>query len=365
MKTRQKTPSKHCHILVTGGCGFIGSNFIRHAFGRTTGLFITNLDLLTYSGNTKNLNDIVDHENDGSLPRYRFIQENIENVDFVANLIRKSIDDIATPPIDAIVHFAAESHVDRSIIGPLQFFETNVLGTAALVEAVRIVRNHIPKHFRFIHVSTDEVYGDLRADEPPNSESKTLVPTSPYAASKASSDLIVGSYFRTFDLPAIVTRCSNNYGPFQYPEKLIPLMVTKALNRDKLPVYGNGANIRNWVHVDDHCAALWALLHRGRLGTCYNIGGDSELSNLEIVRKILSFLDLPETLITFVTDRPAHDERYSLETRRIREHTGWKPTIPFDDGLESTIDWYRNHQEWWKPLLPESNRVLNELYSHK
>ena len=363
MKTLQDDPARYRHLLVTGGCGFIGSNFIRHAFNRTSGLFITNLDLLTYSGNIENLTDVVSRENADSPPRYRFIQGNIENTEFVVNSIRKSFDDSTTPPIDSVVHFAAESHVDRSILGPLQFFATNVLGTASMLEAVRAVRENLPDHFRFIHVSTDEVYGDLPADEPPNTESKALTPTSPYAASKASSDLLVSSYCRTFEFPALVTRCSNNYGPFQYPEKLIPLMTTKALTGNRLPVYGNGANIRDWIHVEDHCSALWALLHHGHLGTSYNIGGNSELSNLEIVRRILSSLDLPETLIKFVADRPAHDKRYSLDIRRIRKHTGWQPMVSFDNGLESTIEWYREHEKWWRPLLPESNRVLKELYA--
>ncbi len=287
-------PTPFEHILVTGGCGFIGSNFVRHALERESGLHVTNLDLLTYSGNPENLTDVVASNGPGGDARYHFVRADIGDGGAVSQLLRASLDANDRPPIDAVVHFAAESHVDRSIMGPTPFVRTNVLGTSTLIEACRTMLHGLPGHFRFVHVSTDEVYGSLGASDPPFSEETPLAPNSPYAASKAGSDLLVRSYYKTFDFPAIITRCSNNYGPFQYPEKLIPLMITAAMRGASLPVYGDGLNVRDWIHVDDHCAALRAVRRKGRSGACYNIGGESETTNLEIERMRLgSCLRMP------------------------------------------------------------------------
>ena len=279
-------PAPFEHILVTGGCGFIGSNFIRRTFMRDEAIHVTNLDLLTYSGNPENLRDVADSKGSAGDSRYRFVQADIADGDAVSQLLRSSLDADDHPPIDAVVHFAAESHVDRSILGPAPFVQTNVLGTSALMESCRNMLDRLPPRFRFIHVSTDEVYGSLGASDPPFSEETPLAPNSPYAASKAGSDLMVRSYCKTFGFPAIITRCSNNYGHFQFPEKLIPLMITNAMRDASLPVYGDGLNVRDWIHVDDHCAAISAVLVRGRLGACYNIGGEAEMANVDIVRRI-------------------------------------------------------------------------------
>ena len=349
------------HILVTGGCGFIGSNFIHQDLRRHSGLHVTNLDLLTYSGNPENLADVVaSHGSDGE-SRYRFVQADIGDEKIVSQLLQSSLDDRDRPPVDAVVHFAAESHVDRSIIGPTPFVTTNVLGTFTLMEVCRTMLDVLPRCFRFIHVSTDEVYGSLGASDPAFSEDTPLAPNSPYAASKAGSDLLVRSYCRTFDFPAIITRCSNNYGPFQYPEKLIPLMITKAMGDAPLPVYGDGMNVRDWIHVDDHCTAIWAVLHDGRPGACYNIGGESEMANLDIVKSIVTALGKPESLITFVTDRLGHDQRYAMNIDCIRDSVGWHPAVSFDTGIQSTIEWYRQHEAWWRPLLRESGRVADTM----
>ncbi len=350
------------HILVTGGCGFIGSNFVRHALGRSTRLHVTNLDLLTYSGNPENLRDVLGSNGPDGDSRYHFVRADVSDDDAVLGLLRSSLDAHDRPPIDAVVHFAAESHVDRSIMGPTPFVRTNVLGTSTLIEICRTMLDVLPPHFRFIHVSTDEVYGSLGASDPPFSEQTPLAPNSPYAASKAGSDLLVRSYCRTFDFPAIITRCSNNYGPFQYPEKLIPLMITTAMRDAPLPVYGDGMNVRDWIHVDDHCTAVWTVLLNGRIGACYNIGGESEMANLNIVRSIVAALGKSESLITFVTDRPGHDRRYAMNIDRIRDDIGWQPVVSFDTGIQSTIEWYLQHEDWWRPLLCESGRVADTMY---
>ena len=355
-------PGRFAHLLVTGGCGFIGSNFVRHVLSRETALHVTNLDLLVYSGNEENLADVVAGQPAGGGARYRFVKGDICDEETVSRIFTDSLSSRNRPPVDAVVHFAAESHVDRSIIDPTAFARTNVLGTAKLVECARIMRDALPPHFRFLHVSTDEVYGSLGPSAPPFSEDSPIAPNSPYAASKAGSDMVVRAYIQTYDFPALITRCSNNYGPFQYPEKLIPLMITNAMRDARLPVYGDGLNIRDWIHVDDHCAALWSVLNDGGLGTCYNIGGESEVTNLDIVKGILRALGKPESLIAFVKDRPGHDRRYAMNIGRIRGETGWRPVVPFDAGIQSTIEWYRRHEGWWRPLLGESQRIAKSVY---
>lgn len=312
--------------LVTGGAGFIGSAFVRMLAGRGEAR-VTNLDKLTYAGNLENLAGIEEGE------RYRFLHGDVCDAKVVAEAIEG-----ARP--DVIVHFAAESHVDRSILSPHAFFETNLRGTLTLLEAARLQK--VP---RFLHVSTDEVYGSI---DPPHEagENYPLRTSSPYSASKAGSDLLALSYFTTHKLPVTVTRASNNYGPRQFPEKLIPLMISNAMEDKPLPIYGDGMQIRDWLYVDDHCRAILAAIEGGRPGEIYNIGGSRALPNVEVVRKILAALGKPESLMQTVKDRPGHDRRYALSSEKLMRETGWKPQMPFEQGLQATIDWYRSNAAW-------------------
>jgi len=353
---------RYAHLLVTGGAGFIGSGFVRFALAQDAGLHVTNLDLLTYSGNPANVADVARAHGPGGDGRYHFVEGDVCDADRVAGLLGAGEPPGAAPPIDAIVHFAAESHVDRSILGPLGFVRTNVHGAATLLECARRELEARPRAFRVVHVSTDEVYGSLGADDPPFTEHTPLRPNSPYSASKAGSDHMVRAYVETFGLPAVITRCSNNYGPRQHPEKLVPLMITRALADAPLPVYGDGLNVRDWLYVEDHCAALWAVLERGIDGHCYNIGGDCERSNLDLVRAVLALLGKPESLIRFVDDRPGHDRRYAMDIGHVRGALGWQPSVSLEEGLETTVRWYRDHREWWEPLLPGTREVTGRLY---
>ncbi len=314
-------------LLVTGGAGFIGSAFIRATLGAPDAPRIVNLDKLTYAGNLENLEAVAGHAN------YRFVQGDICDANMVDALLGEE-------KPDAIVHFAAESHVDRSIFSPSPVFETNLRGTFTLLEAARTRRTP-----RFLHVSTDEVYGSLEAPLEAD-EGFPLNPSSPYSASKAGSDLLARSYFTTYRLPVILTRASNNYGPFQFPEKLLPLMISNALDGQPLPVYGDGQQVRDWLYVDDHCRAICAVLEKGREGEIYNIGGNRSLPNLEIVHKILASTGAAESLLRFVEDRPGHDRRYALSSAKIMRETGWAPATGFEDGLARTIDWYRQNTAW-------------------
>jgi dTDP-glucose 4,6-dehydratase len=316
-------------LLVTGGAGFIGSNFIRHMMNSHPDSEVINLDLLTYAGNLNNLKGIEKN------PHYTFIKGDICNRDIVNAILDKH-------NVDAIVHFAAESHVDRSIANASAFVMTNVLGTHTLLECART--HTIPK---FVHISTDEVYGSTI--EGSFRETDILSPSSPYSASKAGSDLLALSYFTTYNLPVIITRCTNNFGPCQFPEKLIPLFVTNLLDGKKVPVYGTGKNVRDWIHVSDHCRAVEFLLERGNPGEIYNIGGGHEKTNLEITRKILDLLSRDNNMIEYVTDRPGHDFRYSLDCSKLHA-LGWKPQYSFDEALEETITWYTRNEWWWRPL---------------
>jgi dTDP-glucose 4,6-dehydratase len=314
-------------LLVTGGAGFIGSAFVRLAVKNRWATRLINLDKLTYAGNLENLISI---EKD---PSYRFVQGDICDGAQVRLVLEEE-----RP--DAIVHFAAESHVDRSILGPAAFVETNVRGTFTMLEAARAA-----KIDRFLHVSTDEVYGSI--EEPHDAdESYPLKPSSPYSASKAGSDLLALSYVTTFKLPVVVTRASNNYGPFQFPEKLIPLMISNAMDDKSLPIYGDGMQIRDWLFAEDHCRAIWAALNRGEVGEIYNIGGSRALPNREVVELILAQLNKPLSLMTRVTDRPGHDRRYAITTEKIERTTGWHAEVPFELGLADTIQWYRENREW-------------------
>jgi dTDP-glucose 4,6-dehydratase len=342
------------NILVTGGCGFIGSNFVRFALRELPKCRIFNLDKLTYAGNPLNLADI---EPD---PRYRFVKGDIGDRTLLDQLF-------AEEAIDTVVHFAAESHVDRSIEGPAAFVQTNVVGTFTLLEAARKAwlsghQSPVTNH-RFLHVSTDEVYGSL-GESGYFTETSPYDPKSPYSASKASSDHLVSAYFHTFGLPTLITNCSNNYGPYHFPEKLIPLIIINALNGRELPVYGDGSNVRDWLYVVDHCSAILAVLKRGRVGETYNIGGNSEKRNLEVVETVCAILDETaspladgrprRTLIRFVEDRPGHDWRYAIDASKIRSELGWSPSVSFEEGIRHTISWYLENSVWTDSVLSGS-----------
>ncbi len=320
-------------LLVTGGCGFIGSNFIRYYLKSYPEASIINVDKLTYAGNLENLSDLA------SNPRYHFIRGDIADAALIEAMIQKGV--------EAIVNFAAESHVDRSIEDPNAFMRTNIFGTFTLLEAVRKV---FPRQkIRFLHISTDEVYGSL-GETGAFTEETPLSPNSPYSASKAAADMMVRAYFHTYGLPVLITRCSNNYGPYQFPEKLIPLMVSNAMEDKELPLYGDGLNIRDWIYVEDHCRALDKVLQLGKEGEVYNIGGDSERTNLYVAKSILNRLGKPHSLIRYVADRPGHDRRYAIDFSKIRRELGWTPTVTFEEGLDRTIHWYQTHQEWWRKI---------------
>ena len=332
-------------ILVTGGAGFIGSNFVL-SWIKEVGSPVINLDNLTYAGNRNNLHPL---DQDA---RHIFVHGDIMYETFVLELLRKH-------KPKAIVHFAAESHVDRSIVGPGAFIQTNVLGTFSLLQAARAYFAELSqdeqKQFRFLHVSTDEVYGTLGVDDPAFSETTPYAPNSPYAASKAASDHLVRAYFHTYGLPVLTTNCSNNYGPFQFPEKLIPLMILNSLEGKPLPVYGDGKNVRDWLFVGDHCSAIRSVLERGRLGETYNIGGSSERTNIDVVTAICDLLDelspdktigARKNLITYVKDRPGHDRRYAINARKIKQELNWEPAENFEAGIRKTVEWYLNNREW-------------------
>jgi dTDP-glucose 4,6-dehydratase len=320
------------NILVTGGAGFIGSNFVRYMMELLPDYRIVNLDKLTYAGNLENLKGVEAN------PRYQFVQGDICDATLVRSLFKQN-------EIDVVVHFAAESHVDRSIVGAAEFVRTNVLGTSVLLESAKEF-----KLSKFVHISTDEVYGSL-GPEGRFTESSTLHPNSPYAASKASSDLLALAYHHTFGLPIVVTRCSNNYGPYQFPEKLIPLMIANALNNKPLPVYGDGGNVRDWIHVLDHCSAIDAVLNNGEIGSVYNIGGKSERKNLDVVKLILKVLGKPESLIAFVKDRPGHDRRYAIDSAKLEKELNWRQSLSFEDGIIQTITWYQQNTGWWQRII--------------
>jgi dTDP-glucose 4,6-dehydratase len=323
------------NILVTGGSGFIGSNFIRHVLDAEPGVRILNFDLLTYAGNLRNNASVEGN------PRYRFVRGDIADSASVGGLFDRE-------RIDAVINFAAETHVDRSIQDSGPFVRTNVLGTQVLLELSRAHRVG-----RFLQISTDEVYGSLGA-RGRFSETTPLDPTNPYSATKAAADMLVLSYARTHGLPALVTRCSNNYGPCQFPEKFIPLTITRALGEQPIPVYGQGLNRREWIHVDDHSRGVWTALGRGSVGEVYNIGGGEEVANIDLVRKVLALMGKPESLIRFVEDRPAHDLRYAMDCSRIEREWGWSVTTGLEAGLRSTVDWYVRNPDWVREVRDAS-----------
>ena len=337
-------------VLVTGGAGFIGGNFVHHMVNKYPDYQIVNLDLLTYAGNLETLKPVEDK------PNYKFVKGDIADEAFIMDLFEKE-------KFDVVVNFAAESHVDRSIEDPGIFVQTNVMGTRVLLDASRkfgVKRYH--------QVSTDEVYGDLPLDRPDLffTENTRIHTSSRYSASKASADLFVLAYHRTFGTPVTVSRCSNNYGPYHFPEKLIPLMISRALADEELPVYGNGENVRDWLHVSDHCEAIDLIIHKGKVGEVYNIGGHNERTNLQVVQTILKALDKPESLIKYVKDRPGHDRRYAIDPTKIETELGWKPKYNFDTGIAQTIQWYLDNEDWWKHIISgEYQNYFAEMYKDR
>lgn len=326
-------------ILITGGLGFIGSNFIRYFLKTHPSYQLINLDKLTYSANLENLRDL------SSEPRYHFIEGDILDEALLLRLCQNY-------PIQAVVHFAAESHVDRSILGSREFIQTNILGTHTLLEVFKQVwQGTLAENpeFRFLYISTDEVYGSL-GQEGFFTETTPFHPNSPYSASKAGADLLVQAYFETYRLPVLIVRPSNNYGPYQFPEKFIPLMITNLLEDQPVPIYGQGVNVRDWLFVEDACQAINQVLQRGKIGEAYNIGGESERPNIEVARQVLSSLNKEKTCLQFVTDRPGHDLRYALSNDKIKQEIGWHPAVSFLEGLSKTIAWYQGNTWWWKPL---------------
>ncbi len=336
--------------FVTGGAGFIGSNFVFYMLDKYPEDQIICLDKLTYAGNLETLEGVMEN------PGFTFVKGDIADREAVYALFEKERPDI-------VVNFAAESHVDRSVVDPGIFLQTNILGTGVLMDACRkygIQRYH--------QVSTDEVYGDLPLDRPDLffTEETPIHTSSPYSASKASADLLVQAYHRTFGLPVSISRCSNNYGPYHFPEKLIPLMIANALNDKPLPVYGTGENVRDWLYVTDHCAAIDLIVRKGRVGEVYNIGGHNERTNLQVVKTILKALDKPESLIRFVTDRPGHDMRYAIDPTKIHEELGWLPETPFDEGIQKTIRWYLNNKPWWEHIISgDYQNYYEKMYGNR
>lgn len=337
-------------ILVTGGAGFIGSNFVYYELDNYPNDEVICLDKLTYAGNLETLEIAMKN------PKFKFVKGDIADRAFIDELF-------ASEKPDVVVNFAAESHVDRSIENPEIFLQTNVIGTSVLMDACRKYGN-----IRYHQVSTDEVYGDLPLDRPDLFfiETTPLHTSSPYSASKASADLLVQAYYRTYKLPVTISRCSNNYGPYHFPEKLIPLMIANALNDKKLPVYGKGENVRDWLYVEDHCSAIDLIIRKGKIGEVYNIGGHNERTNLEVVKTIIKELGKSEDLIEFVTDRPGHDRRYAIDPTKIHDELGWLPATKFDDGIKKTIDWYLIHKSWWEKIISgEYKDYYDKMYKNR
>lgn len=317
-------------LLVTGGAGFIGSNFIHYILKKYPDYKITNLDLLTYAGNLENLKDLEENKN------YKFVKGDIADKELVNKLVKN---------VDVIVHFAAESHVDRSILDASAFIHTNILGTHNLLEAAKKNGN-----IRFHHISTDEVFGSLGPQEQPFNEGTPYDPRSPYSASKAASDHLARAYFHTYGLPVTISNCSNNYGPYHFPEKIIPLFITNLIEGKKVPLYGDGMNVRDWLFVEDHCAAIDLIIHNGKIGETYCVGGQAEKTNKEITYKILELMGKDENSIEFVKDRPGHDKRYAIDFSKIKKELGWEPKISFEDGIKKTIGWFKDNESWWKNI---------------
>ncbi|HEY9875946.1 MAG TPA: dTDP-glucose 4,6-dehydratase [Candidatus Obscuribacterales bacterium] len=360
-QSEQPSSREPRRVLITGGAGFIGSNFVHHWCEHYPEDRVVVLDALTYAGNRNTLKELEGLEN------FRFVHGDICDRDLVNTLLEEEA-------IDTVAHFAAESHVDRSILGPDAFVRTNVVGTFTLLESFR---NHWDRRGRkssdrFLHVSTDEVYGTLGPDDHPFTETTPYAPNSPYSASKAGSDHLARAYYHTYGVPTIITNCSNNYGPYHFPEKLIPLMCINIMLGKPLPVYGDGQNIRDWLYVRDHCSALDVVIHKGTPGETYNVGGNNEVKNIDLVHMLCSLMDelapnLPvkpsKELITFVKDRPGHDRRYAIDATKIKTELGWSPSVTVEEGLRQTIEWYLTHEDWWRPLLSkEYQEYYQQVY---
>ncbi len=325
---------KYMKILVTGGAGFIGSNFIHYWLNKYPDDKVINLDVLTYAGNLENLRDVENN------PNYKFIKGDICDVDFVSEAVKG---------VDVIVHFAAESHVDRSIMSSLDFVKTNVEGTRILLDAAKNNGN-----IRFHHISTDEVFGELDLNDPPFDENTPYDPRSPYSASKAAADHLVRAYWHTHKLPITISNCTNNYGPYQFPEKLVPLFITNLLAGKKVPVYGKGKNIRDWIHVDDHNAGVDAIIKKGKAGETYCLGGGNELANIELTKKILDIMGAGEEMIEYIADRPGHDFRYAMDYTKAKNELNWQPQVDFDKGLAKIVKWYKKNKDWWQRIKSEA-----------
>ena len=339
---------KNMNILVTGGAGFIGSNFILYIMKEHPDYKIVNLDLLTYAGNLENLKEVENN------PNYKFEKGDIADKELVAKIIKDN-------KIDLIVNFAAESHVDRSILGPDAFIKTNILGTYNLLKCAKENGN-----IRFHHVSTDEVFGSLDPNDPGFNEKTAYDPRSPYSASKAASDHLVSAFFHTYGLPTTISNCSNNYGPYHFPEKVIPLFITNLMENKKVPLYGDGTNVRDWLYVEDHCRAIDLIIHKGKAGETYCIGGNAEKTNKELTYKILGLMGKGEEMIEFVSDRPGHDHRYAIDFSKIKNELGWEPQVTFQEGLKKTVEWYKDNEEWWKKIKSgEYKKYYEENYSKR
>jgi dTDP-glucose 4,6-dehydratase len=353
-------------VLVTGGAGFIGGNLVRWLFRHEPGLTVVALDALTYAGNLESLADVFTEHGAAGDGRFFFVHGDIRDAALMADLLagraREAVTGRTIPAPDTILHLAAESHVDRSILKAHEFVSTNVLGTMTLLDATTRELQERPRDFRFVNVSTDEVYGSLGPDDPPFTERTPITPNSPYSASKAGADCLVRAYVETFHLPCLTTRCSNNYGPYHFPEKMIPLIITRALADQPLPIFGDGLNIRDWIFVDDHAEGIWRVCQKGAIGEVYNLGGNAERRNIDVVHAILDLLGKPYDLIQYVRDRPGHDRRYAMDISYAGKTIGWQPRWTFEKGLKHTVDWYVENEEWWHRVRSEAYRMTMSMY---
>lgn len=353
-------------VVVTGGAGFIGSTLVRWLLANQPHLNVVTYDALTYAGNLDSLADVFARHGAHGDGRHYFVKGNICDTVFLgASLDGRGTETGTERPVpraDAVLHLAAETHVDRSIMGPSAFITTNVVGTQVVLECVRRTLEESPRPFRMLHVGTDEVYGDLEPNDAPWTEDAPLKPSSPYAASKASADHLIGAWHRTFGTPVLLTRCGNNYGPYQFPEKLIPLVITRAVAGSPIPVYGDGLQVRDWIHAEDHARALWTVLTRGTLGRTYHVSAGEQLTNREVITAILRQMGQPESLMTRVTDRLGHDRRYALDNTRLTTELGWRAEHAWEQGIADTVRWYQANQEWWARVLSEAYRAAEALY---
>ncbi len=353
-------------VMITGAAGFIGGTLVRWLLANNPDVRVVTYDALTYAGNLDSLAGVFATHSAHGDGRHFFVKADICDAESFSAVLdgrgRETGTNRPIPPADAIIHLAAESHVDRSIMGPAAFITTNVVGTQVILESVRRSLDTAPRPFRMLHVGTDEVYGDLELGDAPWTEEEPLKPSSPYAASKASADLLIGAWRRTFGLPLLLTRCGNNYGPYHFPEKLIPLVITRAMAGSSIPVYGDGMQVRDWIHAEDHARALWAVLTRGELGRTYHVSAGEQKSNRDVITSILQQLGQPESLMTRVTDRLGHDRRYALDNGRITSELGWQPAIRWDEGIAQTVRWYQENREWWGRVASEAYRAAEALY---